>query len=646
MRKIAVAVIFIILFPNFSEYESKEGVRTTINGDNFLSDSSFNVSFLDEEKLKKPPMIDFMKEIYKNRYFPLFLNKKYEEWKKNCSIQKININSDDYTPHPPIYINGNDDFTPENGVVAGNGTKENPYIIEGWEINASNADGIRIENTTVYFVIRNCYIHDNNGSAIYLFSVLNGCMLNNICSANANYGVFVHFSHYNVINKCSISNNGIGGVCLYFSLNNSIHNCNFLNNGVFIWGSRLSHYIHNIRDNKINDKELFYIVNGSNIKLGNLSAGQLFLVGCNNVIIKNMVINNVEIGIEIIFCKNILLEGNSFLKIGIGILISRSKIISIINSSFSENDLFGIYAGDSSKVEINGCKIYRSYYSITLGSVNISIIKNCSLFNNYYGILLYNTHDSIITYCKMGSNNLFGLMLWYSRRSRISYNLCLNNRIDGLSVYSSSNNTIENNFCMNNFKGIAIRDAYYNVFLLNNCSENRQGILLTNTYLNIIVSNRCYRNDIGIYLYNSSNNSIENNFISYNSYNGIALQKSHYNFIYKNNISDYNCIGIMIEESYGNRIIGNNIINNEWIGIGLIKSFNNKIHYNNIYENQIYGMAGFLCFDNARYNYWGSWKGPGLFLNYKFWKKFGFGNPIIAWIGWIRYFPWKVEHLS
>ena len=65
---------------------------------------------------------------------------------------------DIYTPRPPIYINGNENFTEENGVVGGNGTKENPYIIEGWEINASITDGIRIENTTAYFVIRNCYL--------------------------------------------------------------------------------------------------------------------------------------------------------------------------------------------------------------------------------------------------------------------------------------------------------------------------------------------------------------------------------------------------------------------------------------------------------------------------------------------------------
>ena len=52
-----------------------------------------------------------------------------------------------YTPHAPIYINGNADFTSANGVTSGAGTASNPFIIEGWEIDADPAWGIEILNT-------------------------------------------------------------------------------------------------------------------------------------------------------------------------------------------------------------------------------------------------------------------------------------------------------------------------------------------------------------------------------------------------------------------------------------------------------------------------------------------------------------------
>ncbi|TDA33944.1 MAG: hypothetical protein DSO02_03230, partial [Hadesarchaea archaeon] len=68
------------------------------------------------------------------------------------SVRTVSASPD---PHAPIYIEGDGNFKPANGVRSGSGTKTDPYIIENWEIDASNAHGIHIKNTTAYFVIRN-----------------------------------------------------------------------------------------------------------------------------------------------------------------------------------------------------------------------------------------------------------------------------------------------------------------------------------------------------------------------------------------------------------------------------------------------------------------------------------------------------------
>ncbi|MFC2077670.1 NosD domain-containing protein [Candidatus Bipolaricaulota bacterium] len=74
-----------------------------------------------------------------------------------------------------IYIYGDGDFTFENGVVAGCGSPESPYIIEGWRIVAQRADfGINIEHTTRYFLIRNCIVIGGSGAAIRLNTLSNG----------------------------------------------------------------------------------------------------------------------------------------------------------------------------------------------------------------------------------------------------------------------------------------------------------------------------------------------------------------------------------------------------------------------------------------------------------------------------------------
>ena len=66
-----------------------------------------------------------------------------------------------YPPHDPIDIRGDGDFTPENGVTGGNGTIDDPYIIEGWEIITSSISAISVVKTTAYFIVRNCYLETN-----------------------------------------------------------------------------------------------------------------------------------------------------------------------------------------------------------------------------------------------------------------------------------------------------------------------------------------------------------------------------------------------------------------------------------------------------------------------------------------------------
>jgi len=77
--------------------------------------------------------------------------------------------------HEPIYIYGNDGFTVQNGVMSGSGSIDDPYIIEGWRIEAPRADyGIYIDHTTAYFVIRDCVIERGRTAGIYFNTVANG----------------------------------------------------------------------------------------------------------------------------------------------------------------------------------------------------------------------------------------------------------------------------------------------------------------------------------------------------------------------------------------------------------------------------------------------------------------------------------------
>src|SRR3990170_1756972 len=85
------------------------------------------------------------------------------------------------TPHAPIGITSNGGFPlPSNGVTGGSGTPADPYIIEGWDINASTGVGIYIQDTDAHYVLRDLDIHADgaNTVGIWLSNTSNGRMEN------------------------------------------------------------------------------------------------------------------------------------------------------------------------------------------------------------------------------------------------------------------------------------------------------------------------------------------------------------------------------------------------------------------------------------------------------------------------------------
>src|SRR5437773_1302377 len=100
----------------------------------------------------------------------------------SLSMAAVGIRPADASPpglkaHPPILIDGPYAFTSANGVTSGSGTAKDPYIIQGWSIDASTANGIEIRNIPnynpnppAYFVITNVFynriLDSDNGIVI------------------------------------------------------------------------------------------------------------------------------------------------------------------------------------------------------------------------------------------------------------------------------------------------------------------------------------------------------------------------------------------------------------------------------------------------------------------------------------------------
>ena len=200
------------------------------------------------------------------------------------------------TPHDPIYIEGNENFTPANGVVSGSGTAEDPYIIENWDISAENANGIEIRNTTAYFIIRSSYVHDGR-LGIYFENMINGIVDNNVAENN---WVGIRLSYHSDNNL--ISNNVVRGnrssiFLNLYSNNNTISNNVAENNweGIVLLDSNNNLVENNLVENNSHGIQLVFSdknLISNNYVMNNRYLGICLTTSSNNLIINNFMENN------------------------------------------------------------------------------------------------------------------------------------------------------------------------------------------------------------------------------------------------------------------------------------------------------------------------------------------------------------------
>ncbi|MCG2827483.1 MAG: right-handed parallel beta-helix repeat-containing protein [Thermoplasmatales archaeon] len=523
-------------------------------------------------------------------------------------INEVSVSSaKTLTSRAPIYIDGNAGFTkpdPVNG--GGTGTVNDPYIIENYTISASTAHGIFIDNTDVYFIIRNCVIHDgksNDRHGIYFYSVANG-KIDNVTSYNNDDGIYLYSSSNNNITNNQIYNND-HGVYLWDSSNNNISANEIYNNNYY--GIYLEQYSSN---NIITANQIYYHSND----------GIYLWYSSNTNITANQIYNNYD-GIRFgSYSNNNIISGNQIYNndyhgIRLSWYSSNNNIIS--GNQIYNNDYDGIYISSSSDNNISANQVYNnSGYGIYLKESSDNEIHYNNIYNNTnYGVYNYNVESTYrvnATYNYWGSSdgpsgvgpgsgdNITSNVLydpWFTSAERI-YLYHTPIYINGNSQFTSENGVSN--------PGAAGTEA--DPYIIENWdidASTAHGIYIENTDVYFIIRNCVIHDgyDPYNYIYNNGirfstviNGEIEN-CAAYNNYDSIALYSSSNNNLTSNQIHSNNHEGIYLDRySSNNNITANQIYNNPWSVYLDRYSSNNNITVNQIYNNS-YGIY-LDCFSN------------------------------------------------
>ncbi len=268
------------------------------------------------------------------------------------------VDSPSMAEDSPILVDGDSGWATVPGIT-GDGSPGNPYIIKDKVIDAGGSgDGILIQNTSKWFVIRNCTVSYSAAmplAGIHLVNVTNGLIEQNNCTSNGG-GIFVETTCTNitirgnnatgndfgivVYKMCSnvtvVSNNASANVyegievsknCTVIRVeNNSISNnqyegfllsynvtfSDFIRNnisgngveGLYVYATFnctfLSNYIsgNQFRGVIISDNSTNNTFDSNNI-IGNLGPGlDIYLGGKNNTFVRNNFTGNTGVGLK------------------------------------------------------------------------------------------------------------------------------------------------------------------------------------------------------------------------------------------------------------------------------------------------------------------------------------------------------------
>jgi len=338
-------------------------------------------------------------------------------------------------------------------------------------------------------ISNNCIIN-YDGHGVYIYeSDLNKIIKNNIIDCEI--GISLYHSNFTDI-KNNYFQNQEDGLFITRSTGNSVSNNIFVNDGIFIYDS----FENEIKYNSVNGKVLVYLEDISNKIISN-NPGQIILINCENIIVKNKEITNTNVAIELWNSNNCSISEN--------------------NLSHNRRDII-LYNSDFNKIENNEIEIYDGFIFM-----NTLLLRYCrgneivgnkfSIYHKFSYILIQESQENLISQNKITSNMeeiQMRLIL-----SKADFNIIENNTFNfaALSIQISDYNSIKRNIF--NYGSLPISWSVGNIISGNQIYSNIDGycIPIEDSFNNKIYRNTIENSNGAFLLTGSKRNQIKNNNI-------------------------------------------------------------------------------------------------------------------------------------
>ena len=567
-----------------------------------------------------------------------------------------------YSSHAPIVIDGDGAFsTPGNGVISGRGTAKDPYVISGWDINASASDGIAIRNTTAYFVIRQSYIH---GGGFYT-NYYRGIAFSNVAHGSVEdatvsqtyAGLWLDSSSDIAVSTSQLGPDTGLGVSATSSSNVRVSSSNLSDDdfgisaynivGIAVTNNTFSRNRYGLFCYECSDVGV-----NENTFAAHYSSIEITAGGLNVSVSNNTVLASNQWGLRFDYLVNVTVSGNTIGGSGdAGVYTFSDTDVTFRDNNFSSNGNQGIRLYQDSRVVLERNLVEGNALGIEIGGVfNGTVRQNRIARNAHEGVLIYNSLDVAFRGNQIEMNGGNGIGMFWDEHLIISSNTFIDDGVylqgdlsqqDSLEHFNShviSADNLVNGRPLAYYKdcnGATVDGASVGQLIVVNCTNVRiANLTVTDANLGIqtdfvdgltITASTVSGNDFaGVWIWKASNVTVARSNVSFNAA-GIALTAvDHVDLV--ENVLESNGYGIEVSLCQNVGLWTNEVVDSHWAGIAIdgspyLHAEGNRV-LRSVYDgidigspdgeftgNQVAGNGanGIFLYSGPRVKIWGNW---------------------------------------
>ncbi len=364
-----------------------------------------------------------------------------------------------------IWINGDLGFNETNEISGGSGTSIEPFILDGKDIDATTGEGIVIENTTSYLIIRNCTVRGSGAgvwSGITLRSSQN-VTIENCSIIDSLRGMNVMNCKCLVINSNTVSSSEESG--MYIESSRDI----LLNGNVLTDNDIYGCYIEGSEDLRVLDNDFM-----------DCEAGVWVQSSRSVQMDRNLVVNNID-GMVVRNSLDILMENNTCeSNEGRGIIVVSSMgQLRIAYNNCTTNER-GMALVDSWSIDphiVNNNCSYNIEAGLYVYTASDLTMEGNTAYGNMNGLYMEGVKNAIVSNCRFTENWLCGMSVMDSSYLSILDNVLVRNDRTGLDMLFCFNSLIEDNLITGNRYGTFDDSGYKNIVRSNMMMDNSDAAL-------------------------------------------------------------------------------------------------------------------------------------------------------------------------